>query len=239
VANLERLYVDYAATPKLTLRGGKFLTPYGIWNQIRRAPLTWTVERPVITEVSFPPHMTGAGASYRTTRNGWTADATIFGQPQDELAPGDTEITASGAIGGRATIGRDFRRGFATLGASTVSFENDSTDHWENAFGADLELQIGRNELMSEFSYSKLREDESDHELGLYVQDVFPIYRRLFGVLRYEYFELREESAVNGLLVGLAWRPNNRFVTKVNYQFVDDTNDELLRGLFLSVSFYL
>ncbi len=239
VANLERLYLDYTVTPEVTVRAGKFLTPFGIWNQVRRAPLTWTVERPVITETAFPPHVTGLGATYKTTHESWTADATIFGQAQDELAAGDTEITASGAIGGRASVGREHALGFATVGASTVSFENHKTNRWENVFGVDLDLSIGRNELTSEFIYANLREDDADRELGLYVQDAFPIYGSIYGVLRYEHLDLREEPAANGFLAGLAWRPSHRFVTKVNYQFVDDANDELLRGLFLSVAFFL
>src|SRR5262245_26242388 len=57
---LERLYADWQPRPDLTLRLGKFLTPFGLWNVVRRAPLTWTVESPLITESIFPDHITGA-----------------------------------------------------------------------------------------------------------------------------------------------------------------------------------
>ena len=92
VVLLERLYLDWTATPELTVRVGKFLTPFGIWNLIRRAPLTWTVDRPVATQNAFPDHTTGLSLIYQTTRHGWSVDATAYGQAQDELVRGASDI---------------------------------------------------------------------------------------------------------------------------------------------------
>src|SRR3569833_1180332 len=39
--DLERLYADYRATPEITLRFGKFLTPVGHWNQIHTKGSAW------------------------------------------------------------------------------------------------------------------------------------------------------------------------------------------------------
>src|SRR5262249_9284238 len=71
VLSIERLYLDWAATPTLTVRAGKFLTPFGLWNLIRRTPLSWTVERPLVTERFFPEHTTGLQLLYQTTWQGW------------------------------------------------------------------------------------------------------------------------------------------------------------------------
>ena len=65
---VERLYADWIAAPHVTIRAGKFLTPFGVWNQIRRAPLTWTVERPLVTEETFPEHTTGVWHITETLR---------------------------------------------------------------------------------------------------------------------------------------------------------------------------
>src|SRR6185295_6017351 len=77
---LERLYADWQPRPDVTLRLGKFLTPFGLWNVIRRAPLTWTIESPLIAETIFPDHITGAAVGHQNTLGGWTFDATAYGQ---------------------------------------------------------------------------------------------------------------------------------------------------------------
>ena len=56
---LDRLYVDYHVTDSLSVRGGKFLTPIGRWNQEHSDPLVWTVLRPLISESAFPTSATG------------------------------------------------------------------------------------------------------------------------------------------------------------------------------------
>ena len=74
----ERLYAEALLTPTLSLRLGEFYTPYGLWNVVRRAPLTWTSDRPSITEDVFPQHATGVSLLYQTTWQGWSVDATEF-----------------------------------------------------------------------------------------------------------------------------------------------------------------
>src|SRR4029077_4242559 len=56
---VERLYVEALLTPELSARLGKVYTPFGLWNVITRAPLTWTIERPAVTEGVFPERATG------------------------------------------------------------------------------------------------------------------------------------------------------------------------------------
>jgi hypothetical protein len=73
---LERAYAEVLVMPSLTARLGKVFTPFGLWNVIRRAPLTWTVERPAATEEMFPEHATGLSLTHQTTWRGWSLDAT-------------------------------------------------------------------------------------------------------------------------------------------------------------------
>ena len=57
--HFERLYLDYLATDKLSIRLGKFLTPVGQWNLIHVDPLVWTTTRPIATYNLFAPYATG------------------------------------------------------------------------------------------------------------------------------------------------------------------------------------
>jgi len=65
--SIERLYAELLVTPTLTLRLGKVFTPFGLWNPIHRAPLTWTVEEPAIADGLFPTETTGLSLLHRTT----------------------------------------------------------------------------------------------------------------------------------------------------------------------------
>lgn len=240
---LERLYLDWTPNPAVTVRFGKFLTPFGIWNVIRRAPLTWTVDRPVATQSAFPDHTTGLSLIYQTTRHGWSFDATAYGQAQDELVRGASDISASAVGGGRVVAGHALGAGYLALGLSGMAFENHDTDRWEDSYGTDLELTIGGNHLTGEFAYTRLREGRADDEWSFYLQDVVPLIGQLYGVLRFEHVEARRGLAGNGVLPGIAWRPLPHLVIKADYQFVDREGDPsepsaLERGFLAGVTVF-
>ena len=232
---LERLCADWSVTPEFTVRAGKFLTPFGLWNVIRRAPLTWTVDRPVATQSAFPEHTSGIGLLYQTTHRGWTLDATAYGQAQEELVRGAADNSASALGGGRVAAAHSLGLAYAEVGLSSVAFRNRDSDRWEDAYGADGTLTVGGHDIMGEFAYSHLREVDASHEWGLYVQDVVPFYGSLYGVGRFEHFEPRHGRVVNGALVGLNWRPLAYLVVKADYQFTDQRHSDLDRGFLAAV----
>ena len=227
---LERLYLDWSVAPRLTLRLGKFLTPFGIWNVIRRAPLTWTVDRPVATQSAFPDHTTGLGLIYQTTRHGWSLDATAYGQAQDELVRGASDISASAVGGGRVVAGHSIGPAYLAWGASATAFENTDTNLWEDAYGTDVDLTYRGNQLTGEFAYSRLRQRDASRETSFYVQDVVPLVGTLYGVLRFEHIEPRRGPTVNGELLGIAWRVRPHVILKADYQFADHEGDPRARS---------
>lgn len=240
---LERLYLEWTPTDALTVRVGKFLTPFGIWNVIRRAPLTWTVDRPTATQSAFPEHTTGASLTYQTTHRGWTLDALAYGQAQDELARGTADTSATAVGGARTVAGHALGPGYAALGISGVAWRNADTHRWEDAYGADVDLALWGTELTGELAYSRLREKHASREWSFYLQDVVPLYRTLYGVLRVEHVEARIGPTTNGVLLGLAWRPTSYTVLKADYQFADREGDPraasaLERGFAASFTVY-
>lgn len=57
---LERVWVEYAAHPLFTIRGGQWLTPYGIWNVDHGSPVVIGVTRPyIVGNEWFPSRQTG------------------------------------------------------------------------------------------------------------------------------------------------------------------------------------
>src|SRR5262249_49126364 len=57
---IERLQIDCDLFPGITLRGGQFLTPYGIWNVDHGTPTLIGIRRPyIIGEALFPERQVG------------------------------------------------------------------------------------------------------------------------------------------------------------------------------------
>jgi len=222
---LERLYLDWTPHPEITVRFGKFLTPFGIWNVIRRAPLTWTVDRPVATQNAFPDHITGLSLIYQTTRHGWSFDATAYGQAQDELVRGASDISATAAGGGRVVAAHTLGSAYLALGLSGVAFDNRDTNRWEDSVGTDADLTLLGNHITGEFAYTRVRETKASDEWSFYVQDVVPLYGQLYGVLRFEHVVPRRGPTVNGPLIGLTWRVLPHVILKADYQFADHPAD--------------
>jgi len=234
---IERLYADVLLSPHVTLRTGKLFTPFGLWNVIRRAPLTWTVEAPAVTEETFPQHATGLSLAYQATWQGWSFDATGYGPAQDELPLRQTKESGLMA-GGRAVVGRSLGLAYGALGLSAVTFEEDDDAQWAEAYGADLEVTFRGNVLTGEVDYTSLPGPGGSREFGFYLQDAIPIVDTLYGVLRVEQFQPRSGSIATGGLTGLFWRPVPCVILKANYQFGDRVEDVMEPGFYASVSLF-
>jgi hypothetical protein len=242
---VERLYAELLLTPRFTLRAGKFYTPFGLWNEIRRAPLTWTVERPAITENVFPQHATGLSLLYQTTWQGWSFDATAYGPAQDELKfrKADEEDLAEDGLlfGGRVAAGRTVGPVYGALGLNAAGFRPHDRDRWTTVTGLDLAVAVGGHELSGELTFS-IPERGGRVLQGLYLQDVIPLtplvrmVPELYGVLRFEQLQPRHGSSAVGGLVGLFWRPTPMVVLRANYFFTNRTVGEFEPGFLGSLS---
>jgi hypothetical protein len=232
---VERLYAEALLTPELSLRVGKVYTPFGLWNVISRAPLTWTVERPAITSKIFPERATGLSVLYQTTWHGWSFDGTAYGPAQDQLTLGGANEFGSGLLfGTRLAAGRDLGPLFASLGLNAAGFRSWEPGTWRTAAGLDWEIYAHGHEITGELTYRS--GPGSVH--GLYVQDAFPLLGQLYGVLRFEYFQPppRRGRAAVGQLVGLFWRPTPNLVFRADYFFGTRTLEEFQPGVEASFS---
>lgn len=242
---VERLYAEILLSPTLTLRVGKIYTPFGLWNEVRRAPLTWTVERPAITENVFPQHATGLDLLYQTTWRGWSFDANTYGPAQDELRfrrTDEDDLDENGLMfGGRVAAGHALGPAFAALGLNAAGFRpHDGTDWW-TVTGLDLDVAVGGHQLTGELTF-RIPPNGRRTLQGLYLQDVIPLEpllpcaREFYGVLRFEQMQpTRGPSAVGGV-VGLFWRPIPPLVLRANYLFANRTVREFEPGFQFGVS---
>jgi hypothetical protein len=144
--------------------------------------------------------------------------------------------------GARAVAGHTLGGAYVALGLSGVAFDNRDTGAGK-LLRADLDLTFRGNHLTGEFAYTRLREADESREWSFYLQDVIPLYRTLYGVVRFEHIEPRRGSAVNGPMIGLAWRVLPHVLLKADYQFADregdpDEESAIERGFVASVTVF-
>ena len=238
--SVERLYAEVLLTPELTLRLGQVFTPFGLWNPVHRAPLTWTVEEPAIDDGTFPTETTGLSLLHRTTWEGWSFDTTLYGPTQDEI---NTKVTAERGwiVGGRFAAGRAVGSTFGTLGIDATSYRPRHDDTWTTATGIDAEWSVGGHQVMSEVSvFVPSGSGRTAH--GAYLQDAIPleglgpVARNLYGVVRAEYYQPATGPTGVGGLLGLFWRPRPYLVLRADYLFANHTFEELQPGFHASIS---
>jgi hypothetical protein len=242
---IERLYAELLLTPTLTLRAGEVYTPFGLWNVVRRAPLTWTADRPAITEKVFPQHTAGLSLLYQTTWQGWSVDATTYGPAQDALASrrvDEDELNEDGLMfGGRVAAGHVLGPAFAAVGLNALGFRPQGYDGWTTVTGADLDVTLADHHITGEFTF-RISPAGQLTKQGLYLQDVIPLtpfvpmVRELYGVLRFEQLQPGRGPGGVGGLGGLFWRPVPLLVLRADYFFTNRTLDDFEPGFRSSVS---
>jgi len=237
---IERLYAEALLTPSLTLRLGKIFTPFGLWNVIHRAPLTWTVEEPAATEDVFPTHTTGLSLLLQTTWYGWSFDATMYGPAQDELTL--RHSTHEGwLVGTRVAAGRDLGAAYASVGVNAAGFRGYERSDWATATGLDLEVSIAGHQLTGELTF-RVPARGGQAVQGLYLQDaiplepLMPVAREVYGVVRFEEFQPHRGGAAVGGLLGLFWRPLPSLILKADYLFGNRTLENFEPGFQSSIS---
>jgi hypothetical protein len=116
---IERAHLEYEAHPLLNLRGGHFLTPYGIWNVDHGTPVIVGVRRPyIVGEELLPESQTGLelyGAHvFEPVKLGYHLTLSNGRGPIDTYQ----DLNQDKAIGGRLFAHVDTGLGAFTLGAS-------------------------------------------------------------------------------------------------------------------------
>lgn len=234
--DVERIYVDYAATPDATLRVGRYLTPFGRWNQIHADPLVWTVSRPLVTQLAIPDHAGGVAVLGTRVVGGRTLDWTAWIDDSANLDPkyGDADFEDLEATD-TAGITNNFHRGAggqlrwhlledrAELAASYASFEFARTGELMHVVGVDGLLRWRRLELSGEAAWRDNGGVGNGNDWGAFAQVVVRIVGRVYGIARAEHYRsgLIDRAASRSSL-GLGWRPLPPLNFKLEYGASDD-----------------
>jgi len=158
--HIERAYLELDVTDWLTLRAGRWLTPYGIWNVDHGSPAIISINRPyVIGEQFFPEHQTGLELLGRYFSRGFTLvyHATLSNGRGASEAQIDQDNSL--AFGARLELetpwglhaGASYYRGrYTGFPADTAMPEKPSLTYQEAGYAGDLQFERGALHVQAE-----------------------------------------------------------------------------------------
>jgi hypothetical protein len=240
---IERAYVEYDVTDHLTIRGGHWLTPYGIWNIDHSSAVIAGTNRPyIIGQQMFPEHQTGldvfgshrVGAfrirAHLTASNGRGATEAQTDQDSKLACGGRVELETPWGL----KVGGSYYRGrYTGLPASAGA---PAETYREAAYGADalfdhgaLHLQaevIARDRHYAAGAPAVMAAGAPDtHDFGAYVLAGYR-FDQLWNAMPYFYGEdsrpadHSQTTRVLAANTGLNFRPAPSMVLKVQWSYV-------------------
>jgi len=243
---IERLYVDFIASEHLTLRAGRYLTPFGRWNQVHAEPLVWTTSRPLVTQLAIPDHGTGAALFGSMTLGPGSLDYTLYADDGADLDPvngeaGFEDVSAPALSNdfrhaGGAQLRYHFLDDRAEIAASLARFDFADLRGQMLAFGVDGLLRWGRLELSGEFALRDNGDGHPGDDVGGFAQAVLRLAGQVYGIARAEHYHsgILDRGAARATL-GLSWRPLPPVNVKLEYS-AGDAPDLVPDGVQMSIS---
>jgi hypothetical protein len=248
---IERAYAEYDLTDHLTIRCGRWLTPYGIWNTDHGSPVIIATSRPyIIDQEFFPEHQTGLDLFGNHYQDGFKLDFHLTASngrgATDETLDQDNKLAFGARIGVETPwglkVGGSYYRGRYTGLPDTPGAP--APTYREAAYGGDVQLDHDglhvQTEVMVHDSHyataspatataPALAADRRD--FGYYVLAGYR-FERLWNVMPYGYYQHYAPAdgtlsrsgyeSVNGQAAGLNLRPTGSLVVKL----------QALRGAF-------
>ncbi len=244
---IERAYVEYDIHPRLTIRAGHWLSPYGIWNVDHGSPTIISTYRPyTIGEQFIPEHQTGIhvfGSTYvgryrigyhATISNGRSnASATsdpdrrpAFGGRLEVSAPwsGTLDLGVSGYAGRATAGGPNFLS--PPVSQDEVTVAADAAWHHGGLLVQGEVMHRSRNYLTGQRAALGTGFQPDGHDLGMYAIAGYR-FNHAWNVMPFtllEYYKPLEKrifSDVTGASVGLNLRPAPTVVLKAMATYAD------------------
>ncbi|HVI56000.1 MAG TPA: porin [Luteibacter sp.] len=228
--DVERLYADFHATPGMTLRFGKFLTPIGEWNLVHADPLTWTVSRPLSTSTAFARHATGAMAFGTIAVKGRDLDYWVFADDSKNLGIGQDADDAFTDYTGDRSPRNNFLHAFGgrvlyhlagdslAVGASYVAYQLEQPKHDYQLTGIDFTWTTRYVELTGEAIY-RTGASPLSSERGGFVEAGIPIVSHLYLIGRIERYHTSEPETTTVVRTeAINYRPISGLVLKLEHR---------------------
>jgi hypothetical protein len=255
--SIERVYIEHDIAPWLTIRAGRFLTPYGIWNTDHGSPAIIGTARPyIVGEQFFPEHQTGLELFGTKSVDDYRIDyhATVSNgrNPFESTRDPDRKLAFGGRLAvtmpwaGSIKAGVSAYRGRASVPTSLL---DSGPMHDETALGADVAWDRGAFHAQAEVLVQERHYLDGRRALGTagFAPDgrAFGVYgvagyrfSSLWNVMPFvlfQHYTPHDPSLVGervlGMEGGLNFRPLPSVVLKAQYTYVRFGEGSLLEGV--------
>ncbi len=245
---LERAYVDYLYSDRLSFRLGKSLTPIGYWNSIHADPLIWTVSRPLTTDAGFSHYITGLILQGNIPRERGVWNYRFYLDNSVALDPRPDNPSPTGKrIPGLEIGAFDHARGMHLqympdseqwqFGLSLSHFGIEGYKGHKTLIGFDFLWKSSALELSGEAIYRRDSLNQERDERGGFLQAVRPLVPRWYAVGRYERFKDKAIAGeVETLSLGVAWKPHPATILKLEKRLGKDNDQLAPDGIFASMA---
>lgn len=269
---IEQAYADYLINDMINFRAGALLVPFGRFNLYHDSDLQDLTDRPILARDVIPTTWTEAGAGFFGSfdpRIGSYEDLTI--NYEMYVVNGlDGGFSDTGLSGGRSSLKTDdngnkaivSRLAFSPATGQELAVSGYLGEYGKpsddiSGIGLDTFNTLGPLELITEYAYFGLEEDNSTSDRanyfeGAYVQLNYHFwFQRLNNTFlgrgfedptftlvgRYDWARIHDDSdAAAGLnqetrsTIGLNYRPIESCALKIEYQWNDTKNEVLEAG---------
>lgn len=228
--DIERLYADFHATPSITFRLGKFLTPVGQWNLVHADPLTWTVSRPLATSAAFARHAAGAMAFGTVSVKDHDLDYWVFADDSQNLGVGQDADDAFTDYTGDRSPRNNFRHAVGgrvlyhlagdslELGASYLSYQLEQPRHDYQLGGVDFTWTTRYVEFTGE-AIVRSGGTQVTSERGGFVEAGIPILAHLTLIGRVERYRTSVPDTITTVHTeAINYRPIPGLVLKLEHR---------------------
>jgi len=229
--DLERFYLDYNLSDNTNLRGGRFLTPTGRWNQLHASPLVWTSSRPVATSRLFPTAINGIMSFGAIPLNTSALEYSVYIETLKDQDLSSDEINFNNTKGARIAFGQQ-----ANIGVNLMSFdEKNSVSARYHLLGLDFLTHYRDIEILGE-AFQRWDKHNNRSGYGAYVQTAIPlpIGTNWYGITRIETFQRPDEGHQQRWLVGATWRIKPARLLKLEFTGGSADQPESPRGFLAS-----
>ena len=233
--NLEWAYLEYIINNDIGIRGGSFLTPFGIYNEIHDATPTyasvrtpWGIYRAdkVGGFVMIPKFSTGIsmlGKYYTDGDLNLNYVVYISNGENTDSNEAEADDNSNKAIGGRLMISPIPG---LTVGGSYFTGKKGTTKDNHSTWAGSAEYTIRNIGLRAEYASSKLADTTQN---GSYGEVSYRVLRRITPYLRYGMFDPDDEGDKDEwseLVYGINYELQPNFIIKIeNRHFNGNTNN--------------
>ncbi|WP_457641020.1 hypothetical protein [Persephonella sp.] len=228
----ERLYLEYAFSDYIKVRGGRFITPLGIWNQVHINALKWTTSNPATAEWFFPRFMTGLNLYGFFPFFDESIEYQLFIQKTKNIDSGYNNVKTDDFYGFQIKKFFGVNKYIGINGGRFYDIYFKETSTFGGIFGY---LNIKKFYLFGEFYYAYENEehhltyDQSFDKKSYYIQGVYRVFPKNYFTLRKEYFrDYSDNGYLNVWTIGWNYKPLFNISLKGEYQIFKKRDNRFL-----------